>query len=520
MKIGFASLYPSRPHLKHMAYLVSQAKRQGHEVTFLELGSGFKHCQPKLGENWKTKSLVSLKHKYAGLSGFLSSDKDILSDLVRKKVKSSPVKFRYSAMSTVASKYGVSSKAQLDSELMVKLIEKNTETISEAYEGSLEWINKRDFDLVIGFNGRIDVTNALMQACLDSDVPYFSLERSWTGIGVQMVKNGTPLSLSGINNVVGAWASKPLKSHQIAKAFSFVVNRFSREAFGEYQQWCSDQKMGLVEQSYGWLYTPSSIFERIGHPDWAVGWESDMEAVEFLLRTKSVDPSKLVVRGHPQWHIHAPNSDQIYSEWCAKLGAKYIESNSNISTQELIFNSENMISYGSTSAFEAAIFGKNVFNLSPTFYQDGGFTINLFSKEICADQLLPTLPQKEVIRLCLRTLYSINYRHMKLTDEIKAINNYDYVFKAIENNDFFLELIENNSFVSDSDACADLFDEDEFLNELLEDIRRRVFDKSFLENYKIRHGIFESDYKSNPNYKDMRRIGLSKLIDLVDKYVR
>ena len=109
---------------------------------------------------------------------------------------------------------------------------------------------------------------------------------------------------------------------------------------------------------------------------------------------------------------------------------------------------------------------------------------------------------------------------MKLTDEIKAISNYDYVFKSIENNDFFLDLTENDSFVSDADACADLLDEDEFLNELLEDIRGRVFDKSFLENYKTRNGIIEIDYRSNPAFKDMSRMGLSKLIDLVDKYVR
>ena len=57
-------------------------------------------------------------------------------------------------------------------------------------------------------------------------------------------------------------------------------------------------------------------------------------------------------------------------------------------------------------------------------------------------------------------------------------------------------------------------------NELLKDIRGRVFDKSFLENYKTSNGIFEIDYRSDPTFKDMSRMGLSKLIDLVDRYVR
>ena len=46
------------------------------------------------------------------------------------------------------------------------------------------------------------------------------------------------------------------------------------------------------------------------------------------------------------------------------------------------------------------------------------------------------LPEKEVSRLCLRALYSINYRYMKLTEEIKAIDNYDYVYKEMRQEDF------------------------------------------------------------------------------------
>ena len=79
---------------------------------------------------------------------------------------------------------------------MKHLIAKNIITIQDAYTGALRWLEIRNFDLVIGFNGRIDVTNALMQACMDIEVPYYSLERSWTGEGIQLVKNGTALSLS------------------------------------------------------------------------------------------------------------------------------------------------------------------------------------------------------------------------------------------------------------------------------------------------------------------------------------
>ena len=55
---------------------------------------------------------------------------------------------------------------------------------------------------------------------------------------------------------------------------------------------------------------------------------------------KSINPSNLVVRGHPQWIMVSPESERLYSEWCKKIGAKYIESSSKINSQELILRSE------------------------------------------------------------------------------------------------------------------------------------------------------------------------------------
>ena len=521
MKIGFASLYPYRPHLKQMAYLASQAKIAGHEAFFLELGPGFENCHAKLDEGYFKKKVASLKIKYAGLNGFLSGNRDTLSAFViNSDKKRDPSKFLYSARSTVASKYGISSVEGLNNENISRLIDKNLVTIQDAYAGALAWLEIRKFDLVIGFNGRIDVTNALMQACLDSKTPYFSLERSWTGDGIQLVKNGTPLSLSTMNDVVEKWATKPLKSYQIIQAFSFLAKRFSREAFGEYQQWNSGQEFGLIDKNYSWLYTPSSIFERVGHPDWAVEWRSDMEAVEFLLQSRSIHSSQLIVRGHPQWATYSPSSDQVYSDWCAKIGAKYIESNSKVNTQELIFKSDNIISYGSTSAFEAGIFGKNIFNLSPTFYEKGGFTTNVFSKKGGFDKAETKLSKKEISRLCLRSLYSINYRYMKLTEEIKAIDNFDYVYKAMSQTDFFDKLCEEKDLISNKDFCNSSLDEDNFLDALFEDIEKNTFDKSFFEEYKIQHGFYDNDVSLDPEYKDMKRIGFWKIMDLVDYYVK
>lgn len=520
MRIGFATLYPYRPHVKQMAYLVSQAKIAGHDVFFLEMGSGFENCHAKLGEGYFKKKIASLKINYAGLNGFLSGNKDTLSELVNSEKNCDLSKFEYSAKSTVASKYGVSSLEDLKNENIQQLIAKNIIAIQEAYTGALGWLEIRNFDLVIGFNGRIDVTNALMQACIDTEVPYYSLDRSWTGDGIQLVKNGTPLSLSTVNDIVEQWATKPLKSYQIIQAFTFLAKRFSREAFGEFRQWNSDQEFGLVDKKYSWLYTPSSIFERLGHPDFSVEWESDMAAVEFLLQSRSIHPSQLIVRGHPQWAIHSPGSDQLYSDWCAKIGATYIESNSRVNTQELILQSENIISFGSTSAFEAGIAGKTIFNLSPAFYEKGGFIINVLSKKDGVYLKETKLSEKEVARLCLRALYSINYRYMKLTEEIKAIDNYDYVYKEMQQEDFFEKLLGETTLISNEDYCDSKVDEDCFLDAFCEDVEDNLFNKAFFNEYKAKNGFIDIDVKSDNKYKQIKRAGLWKVMDLVDRYVR
>jgi len=520
MKIGFACLYPFRPHVKQMVYLVSQAKAAGHEVFFLELGSGFENCYSKIDENFFIKKIASLKIKFGGLNGFLTENRDILSTFVKNDKNTNSSKFLYSARSTVASKYGISSLEGLNSESMLRSIDKNLVTIQDAYSGALEWLNIRNFDLVIGFNGRIDVTNAVMQACLQTKTPYASLERSWTGDGVQLVKNGTPLSLTAINEVVDNWSTKPLKNYQIIQAFSFLANRFSKESYGEYKQWNLDQEFGLLNKNYKWLYTPSSIFERVGHPDWAVQWRDDMEAVEFLLQSRSIHASQLIVRGHPQWTAYSPNSDQVYSNWCKNIGAEYIPSKSKINTQELIMRSENIISFGSTSAFEAGIAGKNIFNLSPTFYEKGGFTTNVLSKKDEFDPTENRLSNKEISRLCLRSLYSINYRYMKLTEEIKAIDNFDYAYKEMRQTDFFEKLCGDKIFISNEDFCDSTVDEDNFLDSLFEDINGNLFNKSFFNEYKIKNGFVDNDVKSDPQYKQIKRTGLWKVVDMVDSYVR
>lgn len=521
MKIGFASIYPYRPHLKHMVFLVQQAKLLGHQINFLEINNGFENIFPKLEENFIKRTIASLKIKYAGLNGFLNESPDYINNYIKKtgyEIDSS--KFMYSAQSTVAGKFGICDEKDLHSKKIQKSIKKNLIDIKTAYKASIEWLEIEHFDMVIGFNGRVDITNSIMQACIDRDVPYFSLERSWTGEGIQLIGNGTPLSLSSIHSLVEPWNYKPLKNYQIVKAYSFLANRFSKQASGEFRQWNKSQELGLINENISWLYMPSSIFERIGHPDWEVEWKNDIEAVESLLKMKSINPSNLVVRGHPQWIMVSPESERLYSEWCKKIGAKYIESSSKINSQELILRSDNIISYGSTATFEAGIMGKNIYNLSPSFYDKSGFINNIFSKTTNINEVELSLSKKDIARLCLRCLYAINYRHMKLTNEIKAVNAFDYVFRDIKNIDFFFKLLENKNFSNDEDFAESTKDEDEFLDLLFNNIHNNIFDKSFIHNYKNNNDLYDMEFKNNQDYKVINRIGIWKFLDLFDKYVR
>ena len=390
----------------------------------------------------------------------------------------------------------------------------SNKTINKAYSGAINWIKSRKFDLIFGFNGRIDITNAILNAALDSKIPYVSLERSWLGKGIQLNFNGTPLSLSGFDDVVSTFNDKPLNNNQISKAFLSISNRFNKISYGEFKQYNIEQTRGLTNTKFKWLYLPSSIFERIGHPDWNDNWEDSFHPIKHLIKTGVIKKSELIIRGHPQWTIYSPSSEKEFIKKSKELGVKYIPSNSNISTHELIVNCENLIVYGSSSAFEAGLLGKKILNFSPTFYQNGLFIYNYFSEIEFDYQKFINMDPKFIIRQTIRTIYSINFRYMQFTDYIVAESPYDYKFKEFNDLNYFNKIIDNNK-IPYNDYEFSLSCEEE--NNFLDDFFNKRYDKIFDLNFCLK---FENKTINKDFSKKIKRKKILKFMDVIDLIYR
>lgn len=514
MKIGFASIYPYRPHVKHLAFLAQEAERFGHEVFWLECDRAFDICSAKLNKGKIGKAVSCLKCTIGGLRGFLNTKPDLLSKLVdlNQKLCNEP---QYSAISTVASAIGLSDVEQLNDQEFQNTASKIQETVDLAKNGAAIWLKDRELDAVFCFNGRLDITNAIMIAAIENQVPFISVERSWLGVGIQLTFNGTPLSLNGFNDALKLWRDKPLTSEQICKSFISISNRYKKKATGEFRQYNEKQKFGLFESDidFEWLYLPSSIFERIGHPDWDVYWQDDIDAVERLISNGIVEPSKLIIRGHPQWSIFSPDSELRYSVWADKIGARYISSDSEISTQELIWASLRVIVYGSSAAFEAGLLGKQIINLSPTFYSEGDFLLNILNERDIQNYMRKKInvAPREIVRMCMRALYIINYRYMQCTNSIRADNPFDYSFSPLTDDKYFDKIIIEKCIPADDIDYADNSnDEDRFLDNYMINVFDNICSPSFSAS--IEHQIRQIDFGQNLKRKSWYRI-----IDFYDR---
>ena len=175
--------------------------------------------------------------------------------------------------------------------------------------------------------------------------------------------------------------------------------------------------------------------------------------------------------------------------------------------------SDGVIVNGSSTALEAGMLGKKIINLSPTFYEKGGFCINLKGpSDVLKFSRSPAwIDSNDVIIRCLRAIYTINYRYMQLTNSITALNSYDYSFISIENRKYFEELVLRRRIPSDDDSFSDSDgDEKKFIESAGSDLY------SYL---KADYGWMETSKKVKGS-EGVLRSKKYALINLLDRFVR
>ena len=206
MRVGFVNIYPYRPHAHQAKYLESLAKSLGWETYALVCDGNAPQCY--LRELKGTGRLECAKCIVGGLRSFSFDHTDSA--------------WRYWENITPAADYGsfvessaytltrVESWDQRQSSLVE---EKKAHLLPSAvnfYHATLKWIEHRQLDAVITFNGRMDLTRAVIEACKSANIAFITHERPLFGHGLILNRNANCSSLQGIHKINREYACKPL----------------------------------------------------------------------------------------------------------------------------------------------------------------------------------------------------------------------------------------------------------------------------------------------------------------------
>lgn len=385
LRIGFATIYPWRPHVEHTWFLANLAIKAGHKVKFLTCDSDLPLCYSHLLRN-KTKWIECLKCQLGGIRSFVNQDVSSLGenlesgselinpDLIRKWSKSSA-----STLGRFESNNDYSSKD------FNSLVEKLSPSVELAYLAARNWMIKEKLDAVCLFNGRIDVTAAIFEAAKSLNLPVVTHERTWFGSGIQLLPNETALGLKTISKMVQEWHDKPLLESQAFKAASLVARRFLKTNDTEWRVYNRngiDTPWPVKEAKHRFLILPSSMNEIWGHADWRSNWESPLDALDAIISKLNLAPSDLVLRCHPNWaekigETDGYRSEIYYTSWAQSKNIHIVASNDNASTMNLIEECDGIIVSCGSAALEAGTLGKLVITTSPSIYHLAGFTTNI-----------------------------------------------------------------------------------------------------------------------------------------------
>jgi hypothetical protein len=441
MRVGIANPYAYRPHVGHMTFLVRQLERLGYSIFFLGCDGALDNCYSKLKKSGVARKVECLKCRVGGIQSYLKVRPDRLDFPLRldSDVVNLGRAFSYSSVATALQVEHVSQTEESEFQLLLDELQESTAT---AFVNAKRWIRENELECVFVFNGRFDLTRAVVEACISESVRFVSVERSWFGAGLQLLPNENCLGLRNFHDMCRNWAKLPLTREQAAKASQLITRRLSRTSVGEWKQYNIDTNASYNRKTIKYLFLPSSQHEWIGHQDRSFEWSHPVDGIEYLFERLEVPMSDLVVRAHPGWAMKIKRygknrAADFYRAWAAKVGAEYLEPDCNIDTHELIKISDIVLVNGSSASMEAAWLGKPLFSFVPAAFTSSGISKNLFTRadvDSLSDSVIQALRSardtlvdaREQCRLALRYIYCANFRLMQFTDSVISANPFNF----------------------------------------------------------------------------------------------
>jgi hypothetical protein len=434
MKVGLATIYAFRPHVEHAYFLKMLLMSAGFETCFLTCDASVSACYARLlkghGKLRECPVCIAGGLRSYGVHNITSVARSSDDYLSRERAE----ELTFSSSATLCR---TETMAEFNDPEVKAVRDQLCKPVQIAYAGARRWIEREGLDAIVCFNGRMELTAAVIQAAKDCGLPFVTFERTWFGHGLQLIPNQNCLALGEVHRMTAAFRDVSLSGEQAYLAARQVAQRFLRQNDLEWRVYNRSATISRWPAGGGGprvLIIPSSKNEVAGHPDWAEGWGDNTRALDELIGHLDLDPSNCVVRCHPNWGemigcVSGRRSELHYMAWAERRGVTLIPARDRRDTYDLLQEADIAVLNGGSTAVEAAMLGKPVVCIGPANYCEAGLAIHVNGPgEWGHLSALERHDPLESARRTLRFLYTQLCRFPQYVDYVRAVTttHYDY----------------------------------------------------------------------------------------------
>ncbi|NYT38024.1 capsule biosynthesis protein [Allopusillimonas soli] len=476
MKIGLTNIYSFRPHVEHLYYLSLLLRQAGHEVAYLTCDSSVATCYPRILKNTGRARECS-KCMLGGVRSYPARDITSLSSSPRGSSLPHDV-LQQLAHSSAATLTRTESAQDYHLPEVAKIRAELEEPINQAYQAAMAWIERKQLDAVICFNGRMDLTRGITFACEKAGIPFLTHERTWFGDGLRLIPNENCLSVRALSELAREFDNRPLTSRQARIAGKLIGDRFLQRNSLEWRLYNRNPlpaEWPLPDAGARVLVLPSSKNEFAGHPEWVSDWADNTHALDDFFDAFGIGPRQVVLRCHPNWgeaigKVTGERSKAHYYKWASDRGIHCIRSEDKASTYDLIQQADIVVMNGGSSAVEAGACGKQVFCLGPASYQAAGFLKTIMTREdLALPEFHEPLDREDVLRKTLRYVYLRYGRFAQYVEYVRAESTTKYAYYRGADPDRLLSMMQSNRIYADDPVFADSLDDETEVVSMLND---------------------------------------------------
>lgn len=483
MNVGFINFYPSRPHGFHSGFMDYLLKSYGLNTYFLECGFAFNKCVcSKLNQSYS--GLLQWARCQVGRASHYnrSAVSKIITKIPKNQLSSEEVS--RSLLSSVLAYYREEINTDYENNpILAQSIEFLKSNYLKSYYSTLSFIEKRNIEALIVFNGRIDVTRAAIDAAEKAKINYITHDRPFMGHGIQINANQNIIGLKERIVMNSKYDDKPLSLYQARLAGVEIAKRFLGKNYLEWRLNKTNNKLSswpTSTQNQKILIVPSSIFEKYGHDDWNTPWKSSTNGFDLLLKSIGAKKEQIVVRFHPQWSqkkrkISGQSSRQHYLNWCKKNSYFYIDSDDKTSTLDLIDKCDMLVVNDSTAMVEGGSLGKKIVNLGPSGKDGSKFFVSLLNQHSINNfnSLSDWIPKDEIIRKALRYTYTNLARYPQYFNYVRGVSTTECIAYEGADPKRLVNMLKTGHLIADDEMVGSNTEE----NEIIELISNQSWDK-------------------------------------------